>query len=286
MDRKVSLILPARNEARSLDILLPAILAIKDINEVIVVNDASQDDTVDVCKKYAVKIINHPYQKGNGAAIKSGACAATGDIFVFMDADGQHQAQDIPKLLQKIHQGFDMVIAARSAKAHANLGRLCFNVVYNWFASLVVGEKIMDLTSGFRAVKADLFKEFLYLLPNGFSYPTTITIAFFRSAYNISYIPVDVKSRLGKSHIKPIKDGIRFLLILFKISTLYSPMKIFFPLSALLSLTGICYYAYTYITLSRFTNMSALLFSTAIILFMMGLVAEQITFLIYSRKKD
>ena len=286
MDNKVSLILPAHNEARSLDILLPKILAIKDVDEVLVVNDASQDNTIDICKKYAVKMINHPYQKGNGAAIKSGACAATGDILVFMDADGQHQAQDIPKLLQQMQQGFDMVIGARAAKAQANLGRLYFNKLCNWFATLMVGKKVEDLTSGFRAVRADLCKEFLYLLPNGFSYPTTITIAFFRSAYNISYVPVDVKSRLGESHIKPIKDGIRFLLILFKIGTLYSPLKIFFPISALIFCTGICYYAYTYITFNRFTNMSALLFSTAIILFMMGLVAEQITFLIYSRKKD
>lgn len=286
MDKKISIILPARNEARSLDTLLPQILKIDDIDEVIVVNDASTDDTVAICQKYHVKMVNHIYQKGNGAAIKSGAREASGDILVFMDADGQHQAHEIPKLLQKMEQGFDMIVGSRSAASQASIGRLCANSFYNWFATLMVGQKVADLTSGLRAVRTKHFKKFLYLLPNGFSYPATITIAFFRSGYHVGYIPIKAQKRLGKSHLKPFKDGLRFLLILFKIGTLYSPLKVFLPISMLSFITGFCYYLYTYITVHRFTNMSALLFTTAIIIFLIGLVAEQITLLTYSQERE
>lgn len=286
MGEKISLILPARNEAASLNILLPQLLHIKDIDEVIVVNDASQDDTSDICRKFHVKEIRHVYQQGNGASIKSGARAAMGDILIFMDADGQHQVADIQRLLQTMQQGFDMVVGARSVGSQASIGRLCANTLYNWFATLVVGQKVIDLTSGFRAVRADLFKEFLYLLPNGFSYPSTITMAFFRSGYSVAYMPIEAKQRIGKSHIKPLQDGIRFLLILFKISVLYSPLKIFFPISLMVAVSGLSYYLYTYITADRFTNMSALLLSTAIIIFLLGLISEQITLLMYSRRQQ
>lgn len=286
MNKKISIILPARNEASSLDNLLPQILRIDNIDEVIVVNDASTDNTIEICKKYQIKVVNHVYQKGNGAAIKNGAREASGDILVFMDADGQHQANDIPKLLAKIDAGFDMVVGARSAASQASFGRLCANSFYNWFATLIVGQKIVDLTSGFRAVKVSLFKQFLYLLPNGFSYPSTITMAFFCSGYSVDYLPIVAKQRLGKSHIKPLQDGLRFLLILFKISTLYSPLKLFLPISALSFVIGCCNYAYTYATMNKFTNMSALLFTTSIIIFLMGLIAEQITILIYSHTQQ
>ena len=223
---------------------------------------------------------------GNGAAIKTGARKATGDTIVFMDADGQHEPEKISVLLNKIDEGYDMVVGARSATSQASIGRHCANTFYNWFSSLIVGQKIEDLTSGFRAVKAHKFREFLHLLPNGFSYPTTCTMAFFRSGYTVGYVPIETNERIGKSHIKLLKDGVRFLLILFKIGTLYSPLKIFFPLSLLSFFTGLAYYLYTYITMDRFTNMSALLFTTSFTIFLMGLISEQSTLLLYQRSSS
>ena len=174
-----------------------------------------------------------------------------------------------------------MVVGARDATSQASRGRALANGFYNRFASLITGQTIPDLTSGFRAVRAEYFKRFLYLLPNGFSYPTTITMAFFRSGYPVGYVPIHASPCQGASHLRPWRDGVRFLLIIFKIATLYSPLKIFFPVSGLLFGTGLGYYLYTLITLHRFTNMSALLFTAAVVVFMMGLISEQITALNY-----
>jgi glycosyltransferase involved in cell wall biosynthesis len=218
---------------------------------------------------------------GNGAAIKTGARNATGNTLVFMDADGQHDPSDIEHLIAGIDNNHDMVIGARKFKSQANIGRGFANIFYNRFASLITGHKVDDLTSGYRAAKADKFREFLYLLPNGFSYPTTSTMAFFRSGYAVSYIPIKVNKRVGKSHINLISDGIRFMLIIFRVGTLYSPLKLFIPISALFFITGTGYYLYTYISDGRFTNMSALLLITSVLIFLIGLVSEQITNLLY-----
>ena len=284
MNDKISIILPAKNEASALEILLPKLRELYPVAEIIVVDDGSIDDTINICTINSVEVVSHPYPLGNGAAIKSGVRAARGDVLVCMDADGQHNPKDIEKLLDKLVQGFDMVVGARSASSQASVGRLCANAFYNWFATFMVGQKVEDLTSGFRVVRAEYFREFLYLLPNGFSYPTTCTMAFFRSGYSVGYVPIIASKRIGKSHIKLIKDGVRFLLILFKIGTLYSPLKIFFPLSIVSFAVGLGYYLYTYLTMARFTNMSALLFTTSLLIFLMGLISEQITSLLY--KKD
>jgi len=285
MKDSLSIILPAKNESESLQKLLPKLTNLYKDAEIIIVNDGSDDETLNVCSKYNVKVISHPYPKGNGASIKTGARLATGEILVFMDADGQHSIDDIERLIAEIRSGYDMAVGARNIKSHANIARYLANTFYNLLASWMSGHKILDLTSGFRAIKADKFKEFLYLLPNGFSYPTTISMAFFRSGYSVSYISIIVKDRVGISHIKPLRDGIRFLLIIFKIGTLYTPLKFFVPVSALFFVTGISYYAYTYITQGRFTNMSAVLFITAILVFLLGLISEQLTILLYQEKK-
>jgi hypothetical protein len=200
-----------------------------------------------------------------------------------MDGDGQHSATEIPPLLEMLERGYGMIVGARDFGSHANFGRLFANGVYNGLASLISGHRILDLTSGFRAVRANQFKQFLYLLPNGFSYPTTITMAFLRSGYPVGFVPVNASKRTGKSHIKPIRDGVRFLAIIFKIATLYSPLKVFLPVSAGFFVTGLGYYAFTYMTMGRFTNMSLLVFSASVIIFLIGLVSEQITALMYSK---
>lgn len=278
---RISIIIPAKNEGSALSDLLPRLRSAQPEAEVIVVDDGSTDGTREICERNGVTCLRSPYSMGNGAAIKRGARAATGDILVFMDGDGQHDPADIERLLARLEQGYDMVVGARAWRSQAGVGRGLANGFYNWFASRVTGQSIADLTSGFRVVRAMRFREFLHLLPNGFSYPTTSTIAFFRSAYPVAYEPIEAAKRIGKSHIKPLRDGLRFLLIIFKITTLYSPLKLFAPTGLAFFLLGLAYYGYTLATAHRFTNMSALLFSAAVVVFLIGLISEQITNLTY-----
>lgn len=282
---KLSIIMPAKNEAAGLAKVLPGLRQRHPDAELIVVDDGSTDDTGAVALQYGAKVVPAPYSMGNGAAIKRGARAASGDILVFMDADGQHDPASIAALLDRLDQGYDMVVGARDWSGQAGVSRGLANTLYNWLASRMTGFPVKDLTSGFRIVRANRFREFLHLLPNGFSYPTTITMAFFRSAYAVAYEPIPVAKRLGKSHIKPLRDGIRFLLIIFKIATLYSPLKLFMPASLLFFFTGLGYYAWTYSTMGRFTNMSMLLFSASVIIFLIGLISEQITSLTYRQDR-
>lgn len=277
-----SVVIPARNEAAGLSQLLPELRQhLPPETQILVVDDGSIDNTSDICMQHEVQVIRHPYPKGNGASIKSGARAATGDILIFMDADGQHQPQDISLLLQKLNEGYDMVVGSRTFASQAGTHRALANSIYNKLASWMVGQPIQDLTSGFRLVKSELFHSFLYLLPNGFSYPTTITMSFFRAGYSVAYVPIIAPKRIGNSHVRLVKDGVRFLLIIFKIGTLYSPLKLFLPISLVFFLAGNSYYLYTLFTIHRFTNMSALLLITSILIFLIGLVSEQITALFY-----
>ena len=277
-----SLIIPARNEAEGLRVLLPELVAILPGAEIIVVNDGSGDDTLAVCAEFPVRVVSHPYPKGNGAAIKSGARAASGEVLIFMDADGQHKPEDIPALLEKFAEGCDMVVGARQSGSHAGTHRAVANDFFSRFATWMVQQPVEDLTSGFRVVKAKKFRKFLYLLPNGFSYPTTITMSFFRAGFSVAYLPIHTPRRAtGKSHIRPVRDGVRFLLIIIKIGTLYSPQKLFLPISGGFFLTGLGYYLYTYLGVGRFTNMSALLFISAIFTFLIGIVSEQVSALHY-----
>lgn len=281
---QISIVMPAKNEAAALRELLPKLRAAKPDAEIIVVNDGSTDETETLCAQHGVQCLSSPYSMGNGAAIKRGARAARGEILVFMDADGQHDPVLIDQMLKRLDEGYDMVVGARSRDGQANFSRGLANRFYNRLASWMTGHKVMDLTSGFRVVRAERFREFLHLLPNGFSYPTTITMAFFRSAYPVAYEPIPVYSRVGMtSHIRPLRDGLRFLLIIFKIATLYSPLKLFLPASATFFVVGSGYYAYTFWAVGRFTNMSALLLSASVIIFLIGLVSEQITSLTYRK---
>ena len=279
----LSIIIPAKNEAAVIGDVVSSVRGIYADAEILVVDDGSTDETAMFAKRAGATVVNHPVSLGNGAAIKAGARAANGKILVMMDGDGQHKAEDIPALLAKLDEGYGMAIGARDSGSHAGIGRLAANGLYNVFASMISGHRIPDLTSGFRAVRADLFKRFLYLLPNGFSYPTTITMAFLRSGFPVTFVPIKALERTGKSHIRPIRDGLRFLAIIFKIATLYAPLKVFLPISGVFFLTGIGYYAFTYVTMGRFTNMSMLTLSAAVIIFLIGLISEQITALTFTK---
>lgn len=280
---RLSIILPAKNEAPALAALLPRLRAAHPEAEIIVVDDGSTDDTRSICKSSGVECLSSPYSMGNGAAIKRGARAATGEVLVFMDGDGQHDPADIARLLDQLNRGYDMVVGARDWGSQAGVGRGLANTLYNWLATRMTGHPVLDLTSGFRAVRADKFREFLHLLPNGFSYPTTSTMAFFRSAYAVAYMPIKAAQRVGKSHIKPLRDGLRFLLIIFKIATLYSPLKLFVPASVLFFLLGCANYVWTFMHDGRLTNGSTLMWSAAVIVFLIGLISEQICVLTYQR---
>ncbi|GGD04637.1 glycosyl transferase [Halopseudomonas salina] len=282
---KISVVIPAKNEAATIGTVVETVRALALDLEVIVVDDGSDDDTGIISSVAGAIVIKHPYSKGNGAAIKTGARHAKGDVLVFMDGDGQHDADSIVKLVDRLLSGHDLVVGSRQRGSQANVWRGTANRFYNWLATYMSGHKVSDLTSGFRAVRAEKFREFIYLLPNGFSYPTTSTMAFFRAGYSVAYEPIHVAKRVGTSHIRPLKDGTRFVLIIFKIGTLYSPLKIFAPISLLIFMLGMGWYGYTLSAFDKFTNMSALLFTSSAMIFLMGLISEQITMLMYKRSE-
>jgi len=279
--QSISIVIPAKNEETGLMQILPELRKYLPDSEVLVVNDGSTDKTAEIAAELGARVISHPFSMGNGAAIKTGARNASGKLICFMDADGQHRPEDIPALMESLEKGFDMVVGARAKSGQSGALRGLGNRFYNWFSSLIVGYQIEDLTSGFRLVKAAKFREFLSLLPNKFSYPTTVTMAFFRAGYSVGYVPIIAPARLGESHLNVWRDGIRFLLIIFKIGTLYSPLKIFLPVAFVQFLLGLGYYLFTFVTDGRFNNMSALMFTSAVTVFLIGLVSEQITSLAF-----
>ena len=279
---EVTILLPAYNEARVIGQTIRAIRALHPDFEILVVDDGSTDNTMREAMEAGANVWPHPYNMGNGAAIKSGLRCARGEWVLMMDADGQHKPEDIARLLEHKDR-YDMVVGARTRQSETSAHRDLANWVYNRFASYVTRFKVEDLTSGFRLVRLSVARQFIYLLPNTFSYPSTLTLGYLRSGRTVKYIPIQTKARVGKSKIKLLKDGARFFLIITKIASLFSPFRVFLPISMGFFVTGLCYYAYTFLTQGRFTNMSALLFNSSIIIFMIGLVAEQISQMRYDR---
>jgi len=282
---EVSIIIPAYNEAQTIGDVIAGIKTLYPDFEIIVVNDGSTDDTAAVAKDAGALVYSHPYNIGNGAAAKSGIRFASGKILVFMDGDGQHDPEDIKKMIQYFPD-YDMVVGARPKGHQASWIRSLGNWIYNWLASYVANFPIQDLTSGFRAVKSDIARNLLYLLPNTYSYPTTLTLGALRSGRSVRYIPINTQSRQkGKSKIRIFRDGIRFFMIITKICALYSPLRVFLPISFIMFCLGLGYYFYTFFAWGRFTNMSALLFTTSILIFMMGLISEQICQMRFERSE-
>ncbi len=276
---RISIIMPAYNEAAIIGQVIDALRSTGDYHEIIVVDDCSSDNTVDVARQHGATVLRHPYNIGNGAAVKTGIRAATGDVIVMMDSDGQHPPADVPRLVSYIGD-YDMVVGARTRDSDAKLHRNFANTFFNRYASYVVGYPVKDLTSGFRVVRSNMLKKFVYLLPNRYSYPTTITIAMFRSGFRVRYEPIVSPARKGgRSSIRPLRDGLRFTLTITRMAVLFVPLKIFLPLSLLFGALGIGYGAYQLIAENRFSNMPPLLITISIIVFLMGLIAEQIAML-------
>jgi len=272
----VSIIIPAYNERRTIPSIVQTLRDLYPRYEIIVVDDGSTDGTGDAAEQSGARVYRHPYNIGNGAAVKNGIRIAGGDVLVLMDGDGQHQPEDIARLVS-LFPAYDMVVGARTGFRQGSIGRTMGNKIYNRLASYVAKFAIEDLTSGFRAIKSDLACQLLYLLPNTYSYPTTLTLGVLRGGRSLKYIPIQTeKRRSGKSGIRLVTDGVRFFMIILKICTLYSPLRIFLPASIGMFSLGLSYYLYTLTFYGRFTNMSALLFTTSVLIFMMGLVSEQI----------
>jgi glycosyltransferase involved in cell wall biosynthesis len=279
---EISVIIPAYNEEGGIGDLISRLHTVMGSvgrsYEVLVVDDCSADDTAGTAQRAGARIVRHPYNIGNGAAVKTGIRNARGEILVMLDADGQHPPEYIPELLEKVIQ-YHMAVGARTKSSDTSIHRDLANTVYNWLATYVSGRRIDDLTSGFRAVRAHVAREFVSLLPNTFSYPTTITLATIRSGYSLTYVPIKAAKRAAhsKSKIRLVRDGSRFLLIIFKIATLFSPMKIFLPASVLTFLLGLGYGLYKVVVLDgRYGPTSALMMTFSVLMFLIGLVSEQI----------
>ena len=274
---KISVVIPALDEEQAIGPVVTEALAQEGVVEVVVVDDGSRDATAELAREAGARVVSHPYSIGNGAAVKTGARAATGDAIVFLDGDGQHPPADIPKLVDGLAT-HDLVVGARAPDTHASLKRRLGNEVYNRFASYVAKFPIQDLTCGFRAIRRELLLGYLYLLPNGFSYPSTLTLAVLRTGRSVTYVPIRARERSGKSKIHLLKDGTRFFLIIVRIATVYSPLRVFLPVALTTYLLGLVNYTYSSYLAGHLvlTNMTAILWVAAVQIFLLGLVSEQI----------
>lgn len=275
---RVSVVIPCYNEVENIEDVLNRIKGIVDAKatEILVVDDGSTDGTSEILDKAGVRVVRHPYNKGNGASVKSGIRNALGEVIVLMDGDGQHRPEDIPRLLEEL-EGYDMVVAERNKESIDQAGRQGYRKIVNLFASYITGMRIPDLLSGFRAIRRDLAMKFVYLLPNSFSYPSTLTLSLIKAGYSVKFVSLRFEARKGSSKISPFRDGMKFFMIIIKVATLFDPMKIFLPASAVSFIAGLLNYIRTYISYGKFTNMSMLLILMGFLIFLMGLIAEQIS---------
>lgn len=271
----LSIIIPAYNEEKIIAKVVSAIKGNYPQAEILVIDDGSTDKTASAAKSAGAIVIRHPQNRGNGAAIKTGIRNATKDLLLMIDADGQHTPGEIHKLLEYLPE-YDMVVGARDRDSSGYFHRNLANWFYNKLASYLADYEILDLTSGFRAAKKNVIKKFVYLFPNGFSYPTTSTLSLLKSGYSVKYVPITAKKRVGKSKLNLLRDGVGFILIMLKIVMMYSPFKVFAPVGVAFCAVGFGYYLYTFIRWQQFRNMSVLMISMGALIFMLGLISEQI----------
>jgi glycosyltransferase involved in cell wall biosynthesis len=278
----VSVIIPAFNEERIIGKVIKKTIEVLELHqldfEVIVVDDGSQDKTGETASQAGATVLKHPYNIGNGAAIKRGIHHSTGEIVVMMDGDGQHDPNDIPRMLEFFPE-YEMVVGARSRESESQWHRNLANRCYSFLASYIVGRRVEDLTSGFRSINGDISRDIAHLFPNGYSYPSTATIAMFRSGYSVKYIPIKASARVGKSKIKLIRDGLRFLLILARIGTLFSPLRLFLPLGGMVFIPGFCYAVYRLMMGKPWTLPIVISITGGLLIFTLGLISEQIALL-------
>ena len=278
-----SVVIPAYNEAAGVGAVVEALVAAGAWHEILVIDDGSDDGTARAAEAAGARVIRHPYNKGNGASVKTGIRHATGEFIVIIDADGQHRAALAPRLVARLGE-YDLVVGARSPQSQATVGRRLGNLLLAWLAGFLAGRPIPDLTSGFRAARSAYLREFLHLLPNGFSTPTTTTLAFLRAGYNVAFEPADADARVGRSKIRFARDGVKFFLILLRVVTIFSPLRVFVPVSAVAVMLGTGYALWTIVTQSHVTNSSVLLIVLGVVVFLLGLVSDQIAALRFERR--
>jgi glycosyltransferase involved in cell wall biosynthesis len=283
MIERVSIVVPACNESQAIAALVSELRHAGPWLEIIVVDDGSTDDTGRRASDAGARVVRHPYNKGNGASVKTGIRHASGDYVLILDADGQHRPADAKRLVARLAE-YELVVGARSNATQAGSARRLGNALLNGIASYLTGQRIPDLTSGFRAARREHFLEFLHLLPNGFSTPTTTTLAFIKAGYSVCFEPIDARVREGRSKIRFGPDGVQFFVILLKVVTIYSPMRVFLPLSLASLAVGGAYALWTMVTQSHVTNSSVLLILLSVIIFLVGLVSEQISSLRFERR--
>ena len=279
-----SVIIPTYNEALAIDEVVSTLVNAASWHEIIVVDDGSSDETGDRARKAGATVVRHPYNKGNGASVKTGVRKATGDYILIMDGDGQHRPEDAARLVSRLGE-LDLVVGARSSSTQAGLARRLGNRSLNWLAGYLTGRPIPDLTSGFRAARRTYLCEFLHLLPNGFSTPTTTTLVFIKAGYNVTFEPIRARLRTGHSKINFARDGFKFFLILLRVITIFSPLRIFVPVSLGTLVLGVGYAVWTALTQSHITNSSVLLIVLGVIIFLIGLVSEQISALRFESRE-
>jgi glycosyltransferase involved in cell wall biosynthesis len=282
--RGVSVVIPACNEAGAIGGVVEGLRAAGAWHEILVIDDGSTDDTGALAEAAGARVIRHPYNKGNGASVKTGLRAATGEFVMVIDADGQHQPADALRLIGQLGD-HDLVVGARSSETQAGSARRLGNAALNRLASYLTEREIPDLTSGFRAARREHLLEFIHLLPNGFSTPTTTTMSFLRAGYNVRFEPVHAKPRVGSSKIRLSRDGPKFLLIILRVMTIFSPLRIFLPISGLSMSGGLAYAAWTIATDGKIANGAVLLIMFAVIVFLVGLVSEQIAALRFDGRR-
>ena len=282
--KSTSVIIPTYNEALAIGEVVSTLVNAASWHEIIVVDDGSSDETGDRARKAGATVVRHPYNKGNGASVKTGVRKATGDYILIMDGDGQHRPEDAARLVSRLGE-LDLVVGARSSSTQAGLARRLGNRTLNWLAGYLTGRPIPDLTSGFRAARRTYLCEFLHLLPNGFSTPTTTTLVFIKAGYNVTFEPIRARLRTGHSKINFARDGFKFFLILLRVITIFSPLRIFVPVSLGTLVLGVGYAVWTALTQSHITNSSVLLIVLGVIIFLIGLVSEQISALRFESRE-
>ncbi|MGH9333670.1 MAG: glycosyltransferase family 2 protein [Vicinamibacteria bacterium] len=287
IEGRTSVLIPAYQEGSSIGGIIEGLRGLGEWKEILVVDDGSTDDTAERARAAGACVIRHPYNKGNGAAVKTAIRAARGEFMLLLDADGQHPPEEIAKLTEKLAE-FDLVVGARSFRNQASLSRALGNSALNRFASAISSFRIPDLTSGFRAARRDRFKEFIHLYPNGFSYPATSTLAFIKAGYNVAFVPINGKRRGNdsKSKMRPWKEGWRFLMIVLRTATLFSPLRVFVPVVISVFLLGLAYTIYTIVTERDVTDTSVLLFTLSAVLFLSALLSEQIAALRFRHRDE
>jgi glycosyltransferase involved in cell wall biosynthesis len=280
----VTVVVPAFNESGSIGGVVTALRAAAPWHEILVIDDGSTDGTGTAAQEAGARVVRHPYNKGNGAAVKSGIRAATSDWIAIVDGDGQHRTDDAKRIVEKLGD-YDLVIGARDPDTQATAGRRLGNAILNWLASYLTERPIPDLTSGYRAARREYLLEFIHLLPNGFSTPTTTTLAFIKAGYNVAFEPIAARPRVGTSKIRLASDGAKFFLILLKVITIFSPLRIFAPISAVAFAVGAAYGAWNYVYHARIPNGAVLLLMFSVIVILVGLISEQIAALRFEGRR-